>query len=70
MVHYNTPDLIGTKYSIVYYTQKLRPNKVMKINEDDLSDDNNDGNTIVEELNCLDLEDDFDDSNSCYFDEN
>ena len=66
LLHSNTNDLVGNKYSIVYYTKKLRPNKVVDGDgPEDLSDDD----SIVEELNDLNLEDDFEDNNSCLFDE-
>jgi hypothetical protein len=61
LLHYNTPDLNGDKYSIVYYVANLRKNKTE--------------NEIYENYDAVN-EDDFeefhidDDDNSCYFDEN
>ena len=58
LLHSNTPDLIGNKYSIVYYVASLRKNK----NEDNaltLEDDFEEGEEI-------DIDDD---NNSCLFDE-
>ena len=79
LLHSNTNDLIGNKYSIVYYTVSLKPNKVATNNvvdenianddEEDAANDDDDNDTIVEALNDLNLEDDFEDNNSCLFDE-
>jgi hypothetical protein len=61
--HYNTEDLVGNKYSIVYYKAYLRPNKVVDIvdTEPELS--------LEDELQSLNLDDDFDDDNDTLFDE-
>lgn len=56
--HYNTDDLVGNKYYIVYYKAYLRPNKVVDT-EPELS--------MEEQLLSLNIEDFYD--NDTLFDE-
>ena len=57
LVHYNTPDLVGNKYSIIYYVCSLRKNKTDQF-VDDVLDNEDDGEVEID-----------DDNNSCLFDE-
>jgi len=54
LVHYNTPDLVGNKCSIIYYVCTLRKNKTDQFVDD--VDDMNDGEVEID-----------DDNNSCLF---